>query len=301
MKPIFSLLVLFFPFLNLAQEPGVRFESSLSWKEVKAKAKAESKYIFLDCVTTWCKPCKWMADSLFPKKEAGDFFNRYFINVKMQVDRSAKDSEDTKKWYEDAKAIATEYFLPSFPTFLYFSPDGKLVHKSVGGEIDVDAFIRIASAALDSSRQYYTLLEKVEGDPKADPRLLRYIAFIADEIREPQIAEIYSRRYLASQLNWFTKENIAFIEKFTTSSKDTAFKVLLHYPGKIDKVMGKGTAAKYVRKIIMQEEITPLTLKAFNTGVPTDWKTLEKKLIQKYPKHGAEALREYNAIYRGIK
>jgi thiol:disulfide interchange protein len=39
---------------------GIRFEHGLSWAQVKEKAKAENKYIFMDCYATWCGPCKAM-------------------------------------------------------------------------------------------------------------------------------------------------------------------------------------------------------------------------------------------------
>jgi thiol:disulfide interchange protein len=39
---------------------GINFENNLSWEQVKEKAKAENKYIFVDCYATWCGPCKAM-------------------------------------------------------------------------------------------------------------------------------------------------------------------------------------------------------------------------------------------------
>ena len=42
------------------QYKGIHFEQGLSWKDILAKAKAEHKYIFVDCYATWCGPCKYM-------------------------------------------------------------------------------------------------------------------------------------------------------------------------------------------------------------------------------------------------
>ncbi len=36
----------------------IHFENGLSWEQIKEKAKAEHKYIFVDCYATWCGPCK---------------------------------------------------------------------------------------------------------------------------------------------------------------------------------------------------------------------------------------------------
>jgi thiol:disulfide interchange protein len=73
---IFYLLVIGFThFLAFGQDVGIKFESHLSWNEILAKAKTENKYIFIDCYTTWCGPCKYMSKNIFTQKEVGDYFN----------------------------------------------------------------------------------------------------------------------------------------------------------------------------------------------------------------------------------
>jgi thiol-disulfide isomerase/thioredoxin len=75
-KVVFLFMLL--PFLAQAQAPGqvdtgVQFEHNLSWTAIQAKAKAENKYIFMDCFTTWCGPCRFMSTKIFPQKESGDY------------------------------------------------------------------------------------------------------------------------------------------------------------------------------------------------------------------------------------
>jgi thiol-disulfide isomerase/thioredoxin len=84
MKKLFLALLLL-PFFSFAQHEadgkGMKFEHGLSWKEIKAKARAENKYIFMDCFTTWCGPCKYMSANIFPMAEVGDFFNRNYLMI----------------------------------------------------------------------------------------------------------------------------------------------------------------------------------------------------------------------------
>src|SRR5438105_903166 len=56
------LLIMFVPILIYAQKgyKGIKFTEGISWEQVKAKAKAESKYIFIDAYATWCGPCMKM-------------------------------------------------------------------------------------------------------------------------------------------------------------------------------------------------------------------------------------------------
>src|SRR5579863_6830712 len=69
---------------------GMQFEHDLSWSGILAKAKAENKYIFMDCFTTWCGPCKFMSTTIFPQEETGNYFNDKFINVKVQLDTAQR-------------------------------------------------------------------------------------------------------------------------------------------------------------------------------------------------------------------
>ena len=88
------LLCMLIPIMGVCQRNnyGIQFESDLSWQEVQAKAKAENKFIFMDCYATWCGPCKFMTDSIFTQKDVGRFMNEHFISVAVQVDQTSKDA-----------------------------------------------------------------------------------------------------------------------------------------------------------------------------------------------------------------
>src|ERR1700722_2456236 len=112
-------LILLLPFLSQAQDDkGIHFEHGLSWAAVQAKARAENKYIFMDCFTTWCGPCKYMSSQVFPQEAAGTYFNDKFFRVGVQLDTSKVDNDTVKAWYADAHAIAEQYHVRAYPTFL---------------------------------------------------------------------------------------------------------------------------------------------------------------------------------------
>src|SRR5687768_11668505 len=101
MKRFFCLLILCLPFITIAQdaETGIKWTTGLSWQQVKQKAKTENKYIFLDCFTTWCGPCKVMDNNVYPNDSVGKYFNSKFISVRVQMDKTKKDNEQIQKWY----------------------------------------------------------------------------------------------------------------------------------------------------------------------------------------------------------
>jgi thiol:disulfide interchange protein len=69
-----------------AQDVGIRFMDA-TWEQVMAEAKKQEKLIFVDAYTTWCGPCKVMAQNVFTQKEVGDFYNRYFVNYKLDMEK----------------------------------------------------------------------------------------------------------------------------------------------------------------------------------------------------------------------
>jgi thiol-disulfide isomerase/thioredoxin len=259
MKKLILLFVLI-PFLGIAQDKGTHFEHGLTWKQVQEKAKKENKYLFVDCFTTWCGPCKYMTSTIFPQEKVGTFFNKNFVNVKVQFDKTKEDSEEVKSWYADADAIDKAYKIQAYPTFLIFSPQGELVHRIVGGG-DADGIIASAQKALNPETQYYTLLKKYEAG-NATPESLKKLAVIASEAYDQENSGKVAAAYLETQTDLYTKDNLEFLGKFTKNSKSKGFQLMLKEPEKVDAVLGKGKSAKVLGGVILQEEIYPHLRKA---------------------------------------
>lgn len=292
------LLFLLVPFLTYAQaqEKGVHFEHGLSWAAIQAKAKAEHKYIFMDCFTTWCGPCRFMSNTIFPQEASGSYFNEKFINVKVQLDTTKNDNDEVKSWYADGHTIMQQYHINAFPTFLVFAPDGQAVHRIVGGSQTPQEFIARVNTSFDPDKQYYTLLNQYQGGKK-DPAFLRKLALAAQEAYDMQNAAAVSAAYLhtLSEQDLYKKENLEFISKFTRSSKDKGFALLLNNPAKVDALIGQGKAEQQVLAIICRENIYP---RVFKKDAPApDWDGLQKELAQQYPRHAAEAIAQTKVFY----
>ena len=73
-KSLLLIVSLIFSVALFAQ--GVKWESG-SLQDALDKAASNKKgpsLVFLDCYTSWCGPCKMMAENVFPQKAAGDYF-----------------------------------------------------------------------------------------------------------------------------------------------------------------------------------------------------------------------------------
>ena len=272
------LLLLFFPMTMYAQK-GIQFVHGMLWKDVVAKARSERKYIFVDAFATWCGPCQYMAANVFTADKVGDVFNSQFINVKMQMDTSGKDNEDVKKLYEDAHYMSKKYSVLVYPTFLFFNSDGKLVHR-FAGSMEAAEFALKGKSLADESNQYYPMLDKYKAGGKV-PEFLKKLAYAADDAYDQQNAKLIGKDYLATQNDFLTDANLQFIFRFTQSSQDAGFSVLLNQEAKINKIKGDRSATEKLVEIISQEELYPYFKRQISTG--PDWKTINTYIAKKYP------------------
>lgn len=285
MKKLF-LLTFLAPMMAFAQEKGIHFEHGSTWAEVKAKAKAENKYIFMDCFTTWCGPCKMMSAQIFPQEKVGNFMNDKYVSVKVQMDQTAKDNEEVKQWYADAQQIEKDYSIRAYPTFLVFAPDGHIVDRQVGGS-EADQFISRFTASLDPAQQYYTQLDKYTQGQK-DTAFLRKLAYLAQDKYDMDNAGKIAKEYLSQQKDLYTPVNLEFLGKFTQSSKDPGFDVFLHHADKVNKALGKDVAENKVMEIAAREDVYPQLMKKDKSA--PDWESVEKSVKAKYPSIAEELI-----------
>ena len=113
---------------------GVNFNEGKTFAEVLALAKKEGKPVFVDCYTSWCGPCKMMANKEFPKKEAGDYFNKKFVCWKVDMEKG------------EGVDLAKRYDVNAFPTFLILDADGNLTGRCVGAAGITDFIKKVEDA-----------------------------------------------------------------------------------------------------------------------------------------------------------
>lgn len=285
-----------------AAEKGIKFEHGLTWAQIRAKAKKENKYVFVDGFTSWCVPCKMMAQQIFPQQKVGDFFNKNFINVSVQFDITKNDNADVRLFYKDAKYLASTYKITAYPTFLFFNPDGELVHTIVGGTNKADEFIAKAKPALDPATQY-THLKKQFNQGKRDPAFLLKLVNAAQQTGDFEFIAIAANAYLATQNDLLAEENIKLVAIATKKSTDPGFSVLLQDADKVDAVAGKGQSAIIINNIAFDELILPQLRKDgkrvdngfmfYYTGdviKDVNWDIVKSKIEAKYPSQAGDMI-----------
>ncbi len=124
-----------------------------TWEEALAMAKKENKTIFLDGYASWCGPCKKMIKEIFPQESVGEFYNKNFINVKMDMEKG------------EGPMVAEKYNIQRYPTFVYINADGEALHRAAGYK-PAEEFIADGTDAMDTNKQFYSLKKRYEGGEK---------------------------------------------------------------------------------------------------------------------------------------
>jgi thioredoxin 1 len=100
-------------------ESGIQF-TTISFQEALKLAKKEKKNIFLDAYASWCGPCKMLKRNVFTQQEVGDFFNKNFINMAIDMEQG------------EGPQLAQKYRVQAYPTLLFINDKGEVVGNAVG-------------------------------------------------------------------------------------------------------------------------------------------------------------------------
>ena len=105
------------PLSSFAQ--GVDFKE-LTMQEALTLAEKEKKMVFVDFYTTWCGPCKMMSSKVFTREQVGAYFNREFVNLKVDAEKG------------EGVELAKKYQVKAYPTFVVLKADGTEVYRTSG-------------------------------------------------------------------------------------------------------------------------------------------------------------------------
>ncbi len=144
---------------------GIKFREG-TWAEMLEAAKREKKMVMADFSTVWCGVCRLMEKNVFTEKKVEDFFNSNFICYALDAEKG------------EGKALAKQYEIGNFPTFLFVDHSGNAIFKTIGYR-DSDTFIRQAQTALREYRKGSKSLAEWESEyirKKNNPSfLLKYL------------------------------------------------------------------------------------------------------------------------------
>lgn len=250
MKKLLTVFTALFMMSSLSAQ--IDFEHS-SWNEVLAKAKKENKIIFVDGYATWCGPCKWMAKNVFTDKNVGDFYNKTFINVKLDLEKG------------EGLTFAKKYGIKGYPTLYFINGNGDLVHQYLGG-MDKNNFLQLGKNAIDPKKQIFTLKETYDSGKASDEDVMNYIQAL--KASGNGVDEKVLIGYLKGK-DMKAKENMEFLLKYVNPSLESnIFKEFLKIKEEYIAVFGATKINNFISSAanndIRKSDINPSDKKALN-------------------------------------
>lgn len=221
----------------MAMGQGIRFEKG-SFDQALQKAKTERKMVFVDAYAVWCGPCKWMSNNVFTDSEVGTYFDKYFVAMKLDVERG------------EGPAIKTRYAIDGLPGYLFLDSDGNVVYRGAGSM---------------SKEKFMTLLEEARAaaaDPNSVGRMAARYAMERDN--ESFLKEYLDKLYASKSAGYYE-----VVEQYLKVQKSMALdggemvnflykhRNSLVYGGVADQVLAENLWTykwdKYVRKDIRKQ------------------------------------------------
>jgi thiol-disulfide isomerase/thioredoxin len=288
--------------------PGIQFFKG-SWKELLAEAKKQNKPIFVDVYTTWCGPCKLMAKEAFPDKAVGEKFNANFVSYQIDAEKG------------EGITVAKQYAVTAYPTTLYVSASGDLVHRSIGYG-GIKGLLAEADKAITAAKDPVPLsmMEKEYAAGKREVAFLRELLTKRATVGMPfpEATEVFIATLPeAERMN---PDNLKAIGGNLTTTKGAAFELILNaletkvlkrpdYPmvqamfGAISNDQKNATDEAAFEKIMATQR--RMMLGALRTPMTTEAKVDESldqsrmqyfKRTQNLPKYRAIATKQANTL-----
>ena len=232
MKKLLAVLLVAFFLSASAQEMNYY---NKSWAEIKETAKAEHKYIMVDGFTEWCGWCKVMDKETMIDPKTVEFVNKNFIPVKMDMERG------------DGLKISRKYNITSYPTFMFFNPEGEYVYIAIGYR-KPDGFMEELKNSMDKSKQFSSAGFSASID-------LEYPQFYMDAFglngkrKFPKTEEVTA--YLDGQKDLFSEVNWAVMARFQAGEKYK--KVFFDNIAKYTKLYGQASVNGKVKMILYSD------------------------------------------------
>lgn len=141
-KSLIPLLFACFTIQAIGQETskGIVFEKEGTlFRQAVQKALSTGKLIFLDCYTSWCGPCKMMANTVFPQEMVGHFMNPKYVSIKIDMEKG------------EGPELAKKLQISAYPTFIVFNSGGQEIGRFLGGCKAEEFIERVKKASTDNA------------------------------------------------------------------------------------------------------------------------------------------------------
>jgi thioredoxin-related protein len=252
MKKVLFLAVAMLLSFGTSAQQGVKWETGTFAQSLK-KAQKANKPIFMDCFTSWCAPCKWMSENVFPTKEAGDYFNKNFVCVKFDMEKG------------EGTELKARYGVQAFPTFLIIGTDGNEVGRVIGKN-ELEPFINNIEIVKDKERSPFALEQKLKESGNIQ-YAYDYIDVMTKLDQHDYTGVIFNKYWnTIDEYGKFNRKNVIFFPRAIQLKTPVVFFDILDNKAEYDRHFGKEVINKVLVDGLSEEFHYFFATKTYNAG-----------------------------------
>ena len=154
---------------------GILFRE-LTFSEALKVAKDEKKLLFIDCYTTWCGPCKMLSNVVFKDSLFADYFNRHFVNLKIDMEKG------------EGPELQKKYDVRGYPTLLFLDSNGEVVHRMIGADKAPAMLKNVRMGVEDGGLS--KLRKRYEGGERDSAFVFAYIDVLSGANQEEEVTKV---------------------------------------------------------------------------------------------------------------
>ncbi|AYM99834.1 thioredoxin family protein [Chryseobacterium aahli] len=240
MKNIISGLFIFITIFGFAQDE-IQFQD-LPFKDLVAKAKEENKLVFIDAYAAWCGPCKMMEKNVFNKKSVGDFYNKNFVNARIDMEKG------------EGREVAQKFGVRSYPTYLFLNGDGELVSQNYG-YMEEGIFLAMAQDINSPNNKKGSLKERFAKGEKDKDFLINIMKL--NSSADYEFAKQASERYFSNRkkTDEFTKDDVGLLLYFLKSTEDLNYKTFVSQKADIIKFLPEENYKEFNNQLVLAKVV----------------------------------------------
>ena len=161
------------------------------------KANDSKKILFVECYTTWCGPCKWMAKNVFTDNDVAKFYESNFVNIRLDMEKG------------EGLDFAKRYEVKVYPTYVFLDGEGVMIHKACGSK-EAKEFIKDGMNALDPKRNLSGMQKIFESGERSSTFLKDYLTVLsAANMNADKVVNLYIE--VSDKKELLTEENCNYL------------------------------------------------------------------------------------------
>lgn len=235
-----------------SQNRSIEFESTGTFSEILAKAKAENKLVFIDAYTTWCGPCKWMSKNIFTNDTVADYFNSNFVNAKIDMEKG------------EGIEIAKKYDVRCYPNLLFVDGDGNLVHRSAGAAPEIQSYITLGDKAMSEDDNYASVMKRYTEQTVKDPKQIAEIIETMATTCLPFTSYIDDYYTVVKAEEFTNSRSWKILYNYVDDMEHQAFKHLMDHQDDYAAIYGKDSVMGKIEYVYQRKASKLLFAKEFD-------------------------------------